>query len=70
MNKIDFSQIATKYEEIVTHSLIHKSSIESLLRLLKIGNNEDVLDLGCGVGNLTRKIKEMTNGRVGQGHSG
>jgi len=24
---------------------------------MKIEDNDDVLDLGCGVGNLTRKIK-------------
>ena len=35
-----------------------------LLDLLNIGKNEDVLDLGCGVGNITRKIRKMTTGKV------
>ena len=42
---------------------IQKSAAEILLNLLKIGNTDDVLDLRCGVGNLTRKIKEITNGK-------
>ena len=60
MNGVDFSKIATKYED---YSLVQKSAAEILLNLLKIGNTDEVLDLGCGVGNLTRKIKEMTNGK-------
>jgi ubiquinone/menaquinone biosynthesis C-methylase UbiE len=41
-----------------------KSAAETLFKLLSIGNNDNVLDLGCGVGNLTRKIREMTKGEV------
>ncbi len=61
MNGVDFSKIATKYEG---YSSVQKSAAEILLNLLKIGNTDDVLDLGCGVGSLTRKIKEITNGKV------
>ena len=61
MNGVDFSKIATKYED---YSSVQKSAAEILLNLLKIGNTDDVLDLGCGVGSLTRKIKEITNGKV------
>jgi len=61
MNGVDFSKIATKYED---YSSVQKSAAEILLNLLKIGNTDDVLDLGCGVGNLTRKIKEITSGKV------
>jgi len=61
MNGVDFSKIATKYED---YSSVQKSAAEILLNLLKIGNTDDVLDLGRGVGNLTRKIKEITSGKV------
>ncbi len=61
MSKVDFSKIATKYE---SHSSIQKSAAEILLRLLEIGDNDDVLDLGCGVGNLTLKIREITKAKV------
>ncbi len=61
MEKIDFSKIATEYEEYAT---VQKSASEILLKLLKIRENEDVLDLGCGTGHLTRKIRNLTNGKV------
>ena len=61
MSRIDFSKIATKYED---YSLVQKSAADILLKLLEIGNSDDVLDLGCGVGNLTRKIREITKGKV------
>jgi len=59
--KIDFSAISSRYEE---YSKLQKSSGEILLNMLNIGENEDVLDLGCGVGNLTKKIRELTKGKV------
>ncbi len=61
MNKIDFSRIATEYEGYAT---AQKSASEILLKLLRIGDNYDILDLGCGTGNLTRKIRSLTNGKV------
>lgn len=57
----DFSAIAARYEH---DSLIQKSAAEKLFGLLEINGTEDVLDLGCGTGNLTRKIRGMTGGRV------
>lgn len=57
----DFSAIAARYEHV---SLIQKSAAEKLFGLLDINGAEDVLDLGCGTGNLTRKIRGMTGGRV------
>jgi len=59
--KIDFSKIAAEYEE---HAAVQKSASETLLKLLKIGRNDDVLDLGCGTGHLTRKIRSLTKGMV------
>ncbi len=61
MSRVDFSKIATKYED---YSSVQKYAGEVLLKLLEIGNSEDVLDLGCGVGNLTKMIKEITKGKV------
>lgn len=61
MDKVDFSKIASKYEE---YSSVQKSAADILLKLLEIGDEDDVLDLGCGTGNLTRKIRKMTKGKV------
>ena len=61
MSKIDFSKIASEYEELAT---VQKSASEILMKLLKIGDDKDVLDLGCGTGHLTRKIRSLTNGKV------
>lgn len=57
----DFSYISVRYEH---DSLIQKSAAEKLFSLLNINGVEDVLDLGCGTGLLTRKIRGMTVGRV------
>jgi ubiquinone/menaquinone biosynthesis C-methylase UbiE len=61
MRRVDFSKIAAKYEN---YSLVQKSAGEELLKLLEIRNTDNVIDLGCGVGNLTRKLRELTNGRI------
>ena len=61
MGKVDFSKIATKYEE-VSLSKIQKPVI--LIGLIDIRNSDDILDLGCGTGHLTRKLRELTNGRI------
>ena len=61
MNSTDFSRIATHYAD---RAVVQRSAGERLLNLLDIRPHEDVLDLGCGVGHLTRKIRALTNGRV------
>jgi SAM-dependent methyltransferase len=61
MGKINFSNIAKKYHEIST---VQKSASENLFNLLDIKPEESVLDVGCGTGNLTSKIKAITSGRV------
>jgi len=58
---MDFTQIASKYER---DSVIQKSAADRLISLLDIGKDDDVLDLGCGTGSLTRKIRGLTDGRV------
>ena len=58
---VDFSKIASSYEK---NSLVQKTAAETLLHLLKIRENDNVLDLGCGVGNLTKKIREISKGKV------
>jgi len=44
--------------------MIQKSAADRLISLLDIRRDDDVLDLGCGTGSLTRKIRALTNGRV------
>ncbi|MEM1512375.1 MAG: methyltransferase domain-containing protein [Candidatus Jordarchaeales archaeon] len=61
MEKVDFSVLAEKYEEM---AFAQKTAAEILLSLMDLKGYEDVLDLGCGTGMLTRRIREMTSGRV------
>lgn len=61
MSSANFSEIAKRYER---DSLVQKSAAEKLLSLVDIKRNESVLDLGCGPGNLTRRIRTMTDGPV------
>lgn len=57
----DFSIISGKYEK---DSIVQRSASEILLELSGINQAEDVLDLGCGTGHVTKLIKEKTSGRV------
>ena len=61
MNPSDFSEISKNYEKT---SLVQKEASAILFELLKIQPYEDVLDIGCGPGHLTQKIKKTTNGIV------
>ncbi|MEK6698814.1 MAG: hypothetical protein AABZ10_07205 [Nitrospirota bacterium] len=54
MKATDFTEISARYER---DSLIQKSAAEKLIGLLGIRRNDNVLDLGCGTGSLTRKLK-------------
>ncbi len=56
-----FSEIARRY---VQDSVVQKHAADPLFSLLAIGGGDDVLDLGCGAGNLTQKIREFTTGKV------
>ncbi len=58
---IDFNVVSKKYEK---DSLVQKGAAEILFSLLNIGKSESVLDVGCGTGNFTKKIRDITSGRV------
>jgi trans-aconitate methyltransferase len=61
MKKIDFTGVASRYEK---DSLVQSAAAMELLNLLDIKETDNVLDLGCGVGHITRKIRETTKGIV------
>jgi trans-aconitate methyltransferase len=56
-----FDPLAATYER---NAVVQKGAAEALLELLALGPEEDVLDLGCGPGHLTRRIRLATRGRV------
>jgi trans-aconitate 2-methyltransferase len=57
----DFTTIAPNYQQT---AVLQKSASERLFDMLDIGRKLDVLDLGCGPGNLTQKIRSATDGLV------
>ncbi|MBI4665966.1 MAG: methyltransferase domain-containing protein [Nitrospinae bacterium] len=58
---MDFSAIAATYD---ANGLVQKDSARALFDLADIKPGEDVLDVGCGPGFLTRLAKEKSGGRV------
>ena len=60
-NKGDFSSIARIYEK---YAKVQSKAAEFLLELLELKGSEDILDLGCGSGKLTRKLRSLTTGKV------
>lgn len=57
----NFSDKATFYQE---GAYVQKSASEVLLSLLNIQEDQSVLDVGCGPGNITRQIASVTSNRV------
>jgi trans-aconitate methyltransferase len=56
-----FSKISQDYEQA---AVVQKSASDILLAILDIKETDDVLDLGCGPGHLTKRIREISKGRV------
>jgi ubiquinone/menaquinone biosynthesis C-methylase UbiE len=61
MTEVSFNSRAFTY---ANNALVQKSASEILLNLLSIQPGEDVLDLGCGPGHITKKIAQITDGTV------
>jgi len=61
MSNINFNTKAHLYEK---NAIIQKLASDVLLSLLSIQDGEDVLDVGCGSGGVTKKIALLTNGSV------
>ena len=56
-----FDKVSGQYQQ---KALVQQAAAEKLLALLNIGKNHDVLDVACGPGHITQRIKTMTQGRV------
>lgn len=57
----DFTSISPEYKN---RSLVQASASERLIELLSIPTNADILDIGCGTGNVTANLREITSGRI------
>jgi trans-aconitate 2-methyltransferase len=56
-----FTDIASRYRET---SLVQASAGAQLIELLGIPGNADILDVGCGTGNLTVELSKHTSGII------
>ncbi len=60
-HRMNFSEIARQYDR---RAHLQASAGERLLALAEVKPSDDVLDLGCGTGKLTEKLRQLTEGRV------
>jgi ubiquinone/menaquinone biosynthesis C-methylase UbiE len=51
-----FDDIASQYEEI---SLTQNEASQHLIDLLHINKDDDILDIGCGTGNITYQLSKQ-----------
>ncbi|ADN02486.1 class I SAM-dependent methyltransferase [Spirochaeta thermophila] len=58
---MDFSRISGTYERAAS---VQRAASDVLLDLLGIKGSEDVLDVGCGTGGITKRIRGLTRGKV------
>ena len=61
MDRARFDDLAVTYER---NAIAQKGAGEALCALVPIGSEDDVLDVGCGPGHLTRRLRLATRGRV------
>ncbi|AEJ61851.1 Methyltransferase type 11 [Spirochaeta thermophila DSM 6578] len=58
---MDFSRISGMYEKAAS---LQRAASDVLLDLLGIKDTENVLDVGCGTGGITKRIRGLTRGKV------
>jgi len=56
-----FDTISDKYKE---KSLVQQRAALKLFDLLKIGSNDDIIDIACGPGHITNLLRKITRGKV------
>jgi ubiquinone/menaquinone biosynthesis C-methylase UbiE len=58
----DWDSFAAGYDDIFLESRIYLETIELMVGLLEDGTCGDILDLGCGTGNVTARLHERFGG--------
>ncbi len=56
-----FSEISSSYDK---NALVQQSASGVLLRMLDIGPEDSVLDVGCGTGAMLKELSQKTSGRL------
>lgn len=57
----DFSSVATSYSEA---AVVQQMASDRLFQLLRIRPHDRVVDVGCGSGELTARIRTLSKGRI------